>query len=242
MRIKVINPNTMDAMTREIDETVKKVARPETEFVTVNPPKGPLSIEGKYDSHIAATHVIREVLLGRGDFDAFVIACFGDPGIDGAREVTDAPVIGICEAALHVASLLAPKFSIVTVIPRVIMLLERRVRECGFEHHLASIRATTLSVEDFSKDPSGGQKALLEAGRKAIEEDQAEALLLGCAGMTGLEELMEKELGVPIIDGVAAAIKLAEALVDLGKKTSKINSYKYPEKKEFKGMEEIFQP
>ena len=112
----------------------------------------------------------------------------------------------------------------------------------GFEHHLASIRATPLSVEDFAKDPQGGQKALLEAGRKAVAEDRAEALLLGCAGMTNLEQRMEEALGVPVIDGVAAAVKLAESLVELSKKTSKINSYKYPEKKEFKGMEPIFQP
>ena len=81
--------------------------------------------------------------------------------------------------------------------------------------------------------------------KRAIVEDRAEALLLGCAGcggMAGLDEERGKELKVPVIDGVAVAVKLAEALLDLGKKTSKVNSYRYPEKKEFKGVEKIFRP
>lgn len=229
-------------MTQGINETVKMVARADTEFVTVNPPKGPVSIEGMYDGNLAITHVIAEILREKGEFDAYIIACYGDPGLDAAREITEAPVIGICEASLHIASLLAPNFSIISVIPRVIMPLHKLVAGYGLAQRLASIRVTNLSVEEFAQDMAAGQRALLEEGRKAIVEDKAEALLLGCAGMAGLDEMMEKELGVPVIDGVAAAVKLAEALVDLGKKTSKINTYKYPEKKEFKGMEEIFQP
>lgn len=242
MRIKVINPNTMEIMTRDIGAIANKVARSGTEIVTVNPPRGPISIEGEYDSHLAATQVIGEVLREKDQFDAFIIACFGDPGIDAVREITAVPVIGICEAACHVASFLAPQFSILTVIPRVIVHLRQLVTKYGFAHQLASIRTTNLSVEEFAKDPAAGQKALIEEGRKAIEDDRAEALLLGCAGMAGLDKQMEETLNVPAIDGVAAAVKMAEAVVELGKKTSKINSYKYPEKKPFKGMEELFQP
>lgn len=242
MRIKVINPNTLELMTVGINETVKMVARSDTEFVTVNPPKGPVSIEGMYDGYLAATHVIKEVLQEKGKFDAYVIACYGDPGLDAVREISEVPVIGICEASLHIASLLAPNFSIISVIPRVIIPLQQLVAKYGLAQRLASIRVTNLSVEEFAQDLAAGQKALLDEGRKAVMEDRAESLLLGCAGMAGLDQVMEKELGVPVIDGVAAAVKLAEALVDLGKRTSKINTYKYPEKKEFKGMEEIFQP
>lgn len=241
MRIKVINPNTLELMTVGINETVKMVARPDTEFVTVNPPKGPISIEGMYDGYLAATHVIGEVLREKGKFDAYIIACYGDPGLDAVREISEVPVIGICEASLHIASLLAPNFSIISVIPRVIIPLQQLVAKYGLGQRLASIRVTNLSVQEFAQDLAAGQRALLDEGRKAVMEDKAESLLLGCAGMAGLDQVMEKELGVPVIDGVAAAVKLAEALVGLGKRTSKINTYKYPEKKEFKGMEEIFQ-
>ncbi|MBW2056829.1 MAG: hypothetical protein JRH07_15560 [Deltaproteobacteria bacterium] len=166
MKIKIINPNTMEQMTREINETVKRVARPDTEFLTVNPPRGPLSIEGAYDSYLAAREVLGEVLKDRERYDAYVIACFGDVGLDGAREVVDVPVIGICEAALHVASMLAPRFSILTVIPRVIVLNRQLVNKYGFECHLASIRATDLPVEEFARDAAAAQKALLLVGWK----------------------------------------------------------------------------
>jgi len=242
MRIKVINPNTTAAMTAEIDESAQKAKEPGTEVVTVNPPQGPVSIEGYYDEHVAAVQVLGEVLRERDKFDAYVIACFGDPGLEGVREITDAPAVGICQAALQLASTLAPRFSILTVIPRVTVDIHRRVEEYGFSRFLASTRTTNLAVTEFSSNRQAGEKALLEAGRKAIIEDGAEALVLGCAGMAGLDKRMEQDLGVPVIDGVAAAVKIAESLVRLGKKTSKISSYKYPEKKEFTGMEKIWQP
>ncbi len=242
MRLKIINPNTMEVMTRQIGDKVRQVARPGTEWVTVNPPRGPLSIEGFYDHSVAAVQVLEEILWEKGKYDAYIIACFGDPGLEAAREITDVPVIGICEAALHVACLLAPRFSILTVLPRVIVELEDLVAKYGLKGRLASVRASNLTVEETAQDPENVRRALVREGRKALAEDRAEALLLGCAGMAGLDEEMEKELNVPVIDGVAAAVKLAEALVDLGKKTSKVNSYKYPEQKEFKGMGKIFQP
>ena len=242
MRIKVINPNTTVAMTGEIDASAQRVKEPGTEIVTVNPPRGPVSIEGHYDVQVAAVQVFGEVLREKDEFDAYIIACFGDPGLEGVREITDAPAVGICQAALQLASTLAPCFSILTVIPRVITDLRHRVEKYGFERYLASLRTTHMAVTEFTNNRKAGEKALIEAGRRAVTEDGAEALVLGCAGMAGLEERMERELGVPVIDGVAAAVKIAESLVRLGKKTSKINSYKPPEKKAFTCMEDIWQP
>lgn len=242
MRIKVINPNTTAAMTLSIDESARKAKGPGTEVVTVNPPRGPESIEGYYDEHVAAFHVLGEVLRERDKFDAYVIACFGDPGLEGVREITAAPAVGICQAALQLASTLATRFSILTVLPRVVVDLQQKVEKYGFQRYLASLRTTQMAVTEFSTNREAGEKALIEAGRKAIDEDGAEALILGCAGMAGLEEKMERELGLPVIDGVAAAVKVAESLVSLGKKTSKVNSYKSPEKKKFTGMDDLWQP
>ncbi len=242
MKLKIINPNAMEEMTRDIRESARRVAGPDTEFVAVNPPRGPLSLEGAYDSALAVPEMLAELLADEESYDAVIIACFGDVGLDAAREALDIPVLGICEAALHVVGMLAPRFSILTVISRVINLNRNLVYKYGFERRLASIRTTDLPVEEFARDRAAAKRALITAGRLALEEDRAEALLLGCAGMAGLDEAMEKELGVPVIDGVAAAVKLAEAMVGLGKKTSKFNTYKHPEKKEFKGLAKVFQP
>lgn len=242
MKIKIINPNITELMTLGIHETARRVARPDTEVVTVNPENGPSSIEGYYDGQLAVLGVMEEVLksLEEGGVDAFVLACYGDPGLESLREITDIPVVGIAEASIFLSCFLAPRFSIITVIPRVIVPMEEIVRKYGIADRLASVRATRLSVLEFVADLEAGKKALIEEGRRALEDDGAEVLLLGCAGMAGLDQEMEDELGAPVIDGVAAAVKIAEGLVDLKKKTSKIRTFATPEKKEIRGFSGVF--
>jgi allantoin racemase len=242
MRIKIINPNTTELMTAGIHETALRVARPGTEIVTVNPLTGPSSIEGYFDGALSVIGVMEEVLRSaKGEkVDAFILACFGDPGLEALRELTDIPVVGIAEAAIFLSCFLAPKFSVITVIPRVVVPMEQIVRKYGVSERLASVRATKLSVLEFLEDLEGGKRALMQEGRLAVEEDGAEVLLLGCAGMAGLDGEMEKEVGVPVIDGVAAAVKIAEGLVDLNKRTSKVRTYARPEKKPISGFPPIF--
>jgi allantoin racemase len=241
MKIKVINPNTTLAMTKGIEEAAKSVARPETEILAVSPKMGPVSIESYYDEYLAIPGVIEEVIKGEAEgVDAFVIACYGDPGLNAAREVTDKPVVGIAEASVYLASMLAARFSVVTVLPRIKTMLEELVESYGMHKRVVNIRTTPMCVLDFERDPVAGMEMLREEGRRAVEEDHAEAILLGCAGMAEFADSLEKELGVPVIDGVVAAVKFAESIVDLGKKTSKLKTYKYPEKKEFIGKLESF--
>ncbi|WCK55163.1 aspartate/glutamate racemase family protein [Aneurinibacillus sp. Ricciae_BoGa-3] len=237
MKIKVINPNTTLAMTRGIEAAAKSVARFDTEIVAVSPDMGPTSIESYYDEYLAIPGVLQEVQKGeREGFDAYVIACYGDPGLQGAREITKAPVIGIAEASMYMASMLAARFSIVTVLPRIKTMMEELVHGYGMGHRVVNVRTTPMCVLDFERDPEGGMKMLAEEGRRAVEEDHAEAILLGCAGMAEFANNLENELGVPVIDGVVAAVKFAEAIVDLGKTTSKLKTYKAPEPKQFTGM------
>lgn len=237
MKIKVINPNTTLEMTKGIEEAAKSAVRPETNILAVSPDMGPASIESYYDEYLSIPGVLEEVQKGSNEnIDAYVVACYGDPGLQAAREVTTSPVIGIAEASLYMASMLAARFSVVTVLPRISTMIEELVESYGMKHRLTSVRTTPMCVVDFEKDPEAGMQMLRQEGKKAKEEEDAEALLLGCAGMAEFANSLEKELEIPVIDGVVAAVKFAEAMVDMGKKTSKLKTYKYPEKKKIIGQ------
>jgi allantoin racemase len=237
MKIKIINPNTSLEMTRGIGTAGRSVARAGTEIVAVSPGFGPASIESYYDEFLCAPGVIDEVRKGDEDgFDAYVVACFGDPALHAAREVTRRPVIGIAEAALYTASILAARFSIVTVIPRIKVLLQDMVAHYGFAHKVVSIHTTPLYVLDIERDPAAALDVLRKEARAARDQDDAEAILLGCAGFAEFAQELEEELDIPVLDGVVCAVKLAEGLVDLGKATSKHKTYRFPETKAFTGM------
>ena len=197
MKIKIINPNTSIEMTESIGAAGRSVARTGTEIAAVSPEFGPASIESYYDEFLCAPGVIDEVRKGDAEgFDAYVIACYGDPGLHAAREVTDRPVIGIAEASLYTASILAARFSIVTVIPRIKTMLEEMVAGYGFERKVVSVRTTPLHVLDIEKDPPRALETLRAEARTAMEEDDAEAILLGCAGFAEFAEALEDELGI----------------------------------------------
>lgn len=241
MKIKIINPNTSPMMTRSIAEAGRSVAREGTEIECTNPAFGPESIESYYDEFMAAPGTIDEVQKGdRDGCDAFVIACYGDPGLQGAREATAKPVLGIGEASLYTASMLAARFSVVTVIPRIRTMIEEMVAGYGFAHKCVSVRTTPYYVLDIERDPGGAMQALGEEAKRAMEEDYAEAILLGCAGFASFAADLERELGIPVLDGVVCAVKLAEAVVELGKTTSRHLTYRPPETKRFTGMFQRF--
>lgn len=237
MRIKVINPNTTLDMTAGIGDAARSVARPGTEIIDVSPEFGPASIESYYDEYVAACGVLDEVRKGENDdIDAYVIACYGDPGLHAAREMTTKPVIGIAEASFYTAAMLAARFSVVSVVPRVRTMLEELLHSYGMQQKCIAIRTTPLYVLDIEKDPVGSFEKLRDEVRRSVKEDDAEAVCLGCAGFAKFAEELEDELGVPVLDGVVCATKQAEVLVELGKKTSKLKTYRPPEKKRFIGM------
>lgn len=218
-RITVINPNTSDALTLVISDAARSVAPAGVEVLGVHPTVGVESVESHAEEAIAAVGVLEQVREHDAGSDAFVIACFGDTGAAAAREVATGVVVGMTEAALQAACLVAHRFTVVTMPRRTIAHSERVVRALGLEHR-CTVRAVDVPVHDLE----GGSTHLLSVfaaeGRRALEEDGAEAVVLGCAGLADLVQPLSAELGVPVIEGVAAAVGAAASLIAMGVRTS----------------------
>jgi allantoin racemase len=167
---------------------------------------------------------------------------FGDPGLLAAREIAAGPVIGIAEAAMHAACFLATGFSVVTTLERTHVIAEHLVRNYGMEHHCRKVRATDIPVLELDKPGSMARATILRECEAALRDDESGAIVLGCAGMADLTRYLQDRLGVPVIDGVAAAVKFAEALVGLGPKTSKRGDLAYPLYKPYVGNLAAYAP
>jgi allantoin racemase len=228
-------------MTDGIRDMARKYARPETQIEAISPPYGPRSIEGHFEDYIAATATVEEVIKNRDDYDAFVIACFADPGLYACREVTDKPVIGIAEASMRLAPFVAHSFSIVTVLRRTKPIMEDLVRSVGMESRCASVRCADISVLEIEEDPDRAVREIIAESKKAVQEDGAESILLGCAGMGPLDEYVKAEVNVPVLDGTVCAVKVAEALYDYRQLTSKVGAFSWPEKKELVACSAVLQ-
>lgn len=232
MHILLINPNSTRSMTDQAHESAQRVAHPETRISAVNPTSTPVSIEGYADEAMSVPAMLAEIRKGEAaGIDAYVIACFDDPGLDAAREVATGPVIGICQAGVQVAMTIAKRFSVITTLPRSVPVIEDLVADYGAAHHCRRVRAIDLPVLGLEENPARAEALLLSEIGRARVEDHAEAIVLGCAGMSELCDRLAHQSGIAVIDGVTAAIKIAEAMVGAGYKTSKVNAYAYPRDK-----------
>ena len=243
MKILLVNPNTTASMTEKVGKAALLVAASGTEIIAVNPEYGPVSIEGYYDEVFSIPGLLEEVRKGEDSgCQGTVIACFDDTGLDAARCLASGPVVGICEASMHIASLLANGFSIVTTLKRSIPALEKLAVKYGMSQQCHRVRAAEVPVLELDNPDSETTKLIRVEIQKALDEDRSEAIVLGCAGMADLATKLSKEFGVPVIDGVTAAVKLVESLVSLGLQTSKRNGYAYPRTKSYLGLFKSFQP
>lgn len=242
MRILLVNPNTTASMTTLIEGAAQSVAGPATTILARTSRMGPVSIEGYYDEAFAVPGLLKEIAEGEAaGANAAIIACFDDTGLDAARAMASIPVIGICEAAVATAALIAQRFSIVTTLERSIMPVKGLVHRYGMTKR-ATVRAANIPVLSLDDPSSGALNKLRAEIEKALEIDAAEAIVLGCAGMADLARHLQDEYGVPVIDGVSAAVKLAESLITLGLRTSKRGAYAAPLAKPYLGMLAPFAP
>ncbi|MGY8892566.1 MAG: aspartate/glutamate racemase family protein [Burkholderiales bacterium] len=227
MHILVINPNTTVGMTEKIEAAAHRAAASGTQITAVTSASGPVSIEGYYDEALSVPGLLK-VIRDRADFDAVVIACFDDTGLDAARCVTDKPVIGIGEAAYSMAGMLANKFSVVTTLARSVPALEHNLMKYGLDRRCARVRSSEVAVLDLEDDSSGAYEKIAAEIARAIADDKAEAIVLGCAGMTDLASKLSQQFDRPVLDGVACAVSLAEAMARLQLKTSRHGGYAPP--------------
>ena len=186
MRIRVINPNTTASMTETIARAAREAAAAGTEIDAVTSSTGPVSIEGYYDEALSLPGLLIEIRKGEALGAAgHVIACFDDTGLDAARQIAAAPVVGIGEAACHAATLIAHRFTVVTTLSRSISALEHNVLKYGFERR-ASVRAADVPVLALEDEASDARARIDAEIARALAEDRAEAIVLGCAGMAKL--------------------------------------------------------
>jgi allantoin racemase len=226
MRILVLNPNISESMTTEIAAAARAAAASDTDIVAVNPRFGAAAIDSAAESYLSAVGVMDLVatMTARGgfDYDAVILAGFGEHGKDALQEMLCVPVLDIAESAAHVAYLIGRRFSVVTTLARSIPPIEERLLLAGLNTHCVSVRACGLGTAEVDSDPAAAVQAIVEEAARAVAEDGADVICLGCAGMAGVTATISAKLRVPAVDGVAAAVALAQALVGLGLSTSKV--------------------
>ncbi|PZE63119.1 aspartate/glutamate racemase family protein [Curtobacterium sp. MCBD17_021] len=236
MRIRVVNPNTTASMTAAIGRAAAAVVGTGTVVEAVQPTMGPASIESHYEEALAVPGLLEQVAAGERDgVDAIVVACFGDPGIDAARELASGPVIGIAEGAYRTAALLGRRFGVVTTLRRTTGRARELAERYGCSSLLTEVRACEVPVLRLD-DPTSAARDLVIAECRQVIANGADAVVLGCAGMADFCAAVSDEIGAPVVDGVSAATLLAESLVRLGLTTGKHGEYAAPPPKPFTGM------
>jgi allantoin racemase len=232
-RLLWVNPVGTDAFDEPLRVELERAKRPDTDLEVRSLSTGPAHLE--YRSYEAA--VVPELLgtivdAEREGFDAVVIGCFNDTGLEAAREVaTRAAVAAPCESALHVAATLGQSFSLVGVTRKVEPLMRENVRRYGFGDRLVSAKLLGFGVDDFQTDPDETCARLAALGREAVERDGADVLLLACTITYGFAARLQAELGVPVVDPVIAPLKYGELLAELrrfGWLPSRAGGYRSP--------------
>lgn len=227
MKIKVIIPITSDVFDEEVRREFSTYAGPGVEFDVQHLDYGPASIESEYDEALAVPDILNKVQEAAEEgFDGVIIDCFGDPGVKAAREMVDIPVCGGFEPAMLLAAGLGQHLGIVTVLPNVLPMIEDLARKLGLMNKLVSIRYVNIPVLELG-DRTKLEDALYRESLKAITEDRAHVLILGCTGMMGMAKNLHnrlKEAGydVPVIDPAFAAVKVMESYIAMGVKHSRL--------------------
>ncbi|MFN8726898.1 MAG: aspartate/glutamate racemase family protein [Rhodospirillales bacterium] len=215
-RILVVNPNSNRNVTAGIDAAVEPfriAGGPAVECETLA--EGPPGIETQAHVESVVLPLSRLVAKRDNDCDAFVVACFSDPGLYAAREATKKPVLGIAECGLLTALTLGERFGIVAILPRSIPRHQRYVGARGLEARFAGDRAIGLTVAELSDDARTLAR-MIEVGKDLKERDGADVIVMGCAGMARYRDRLQDSVGIPVVEPTQAAVGMALARVQLG--------------------------
>ncbi|MBD21035.1 MAG: Asp/Glu/hydantoin racemase [Rhodospirillaceae bacterium] len=242
MNIILINPNTTKTMTASMYESVLPFLSKGVNLKALTAPFGVPSIEGYYDEAFAIQPIIEVIIPIADEIDGVVIGCFDDTGVQALRTILDVPVVGICQAAMQAASVVSNQFSVITTLHRSVPAIQKLAAEYGFRDICKRVRASEVPVLDLENNEKHALNLIEKEVDNALKQDLAEAIVLGCAGMSKLSHLLTKKYNVPIIDGVGAAVKLVEGLATLGIKTSSRGGYSRPQHKRYSGTLKKYSP
>ena len=212
MRVLVINPNSTASMTDQIVVAAQSAASSDMTIEGLTNAGAPPAIQGEKDGDAATPGVLSACRAADGNFDAVIIACFDDTGLQQARAEVSLPVIGIGQAAFLTAMLYG-RFSVITTLPVSVPVIERNLVTYALDRGCARVRASGLPVLALEEDPDTAGRTLEECAKTAACADQVQALVLGCAGMAPFGAAMHAASGLPAIDGVAAAVGLARTVL-----------------------------
>ena len=234
-RIKVISPITTKAFEDETREETQALASAGTSVDVEKIEFGTASIESEYDEALCIPGIIKVAEKAeREGFDGVFISCMGDPGVGACRERLSIPVVGPARTSMLVATDIAHSFSIVTVLESVVPLLENLAKTVGVDGKMASVRSVNIPVLELV-DKERMVAALFEESKKAITEDRAHSIILGCTGMIGVTEVLQKRLNetgysIPILYPVLLAMKYLEFMIAAGLSQSKKTYMPIPDK------------
>jgi allantoin racemase len=189
-----------------------------TTVTLVDVANGVKSIESAYEELLAAPGAIDRIRdLEEEGLDAAIIGCFGDPGLEAARELVSMPVVGPGEASLLLGAQLGHRMTILSVFDSLAASHRHQAFRAGVLDKLASVRGLNIPVLELMRNPDATFAQIVETGRRAIEEDRAEVLIFGCMTMSflGVAPKLSEALGVPVINAAQAALKAAESLVSI---------------------------
>ena len=234
-RLGLLNPNTDERHTTSMSAVALAALPAGSEVIALTATRGPSSIESDADAVVAAAEVL-EMIRAHAELDAYLVACFGDPGVDAARELVRAPIVGIGEAAYSAVSFIARRFAVLTTLPRGVPELEDSLRARGVAHCCVGVFPIDVPVAEQGSDYPETTEALASAGARAVEKHGAEAVVLACGGMSDVARSLQDRLGVPVCDGVAVGSLLAYGFWAAGLRTSKIGAYARPEPIPYEGM------
>ena len=236
MRILLLNPNTTEAITHRLLAAAQAVAASGTDVLPLTAPRGVPYIASRAEAQIGGAIALEMLAEHHDQVDAAVIAAFGDPGLMGARELFDIPVIGMAEAAMLTACMLGRRFAIVTFARALGPWYEECVAMHGLQGRCAGIRMLDESFADISDVQEEKEAVIVELARRAVVEDQADCVILAGAPLAGLAAKVADRIPVPVVDQIGAALKQAEALVVLKPRKAIAGTFKRPPPKPTTGL------
>jgi len=239
-RILFINPIGSSDYDDQIQEYIEAAKCQDTTVKVVSLEKGPLHLDYHYYETLVLTPVLHVVKQAERDgYDAAIIGCFFDSGLEAAREITDRLVVTApAESCMHIAASLGHSFSLLVTRDKAIPKMRQNVVKYGFREHLASIKSIGLGVRDLQEDRTETAGRLKSLAKEAVERDLAEVVILGCTIQFGFYKELQQYVGVPVLDAALGALKYAELLVELKKRfnwsQSKAYGYETPPRDEIR--------